>query len=33
MALDLIEAQGAVDWTFSWHRRKRSSDADGAGKP
>ena len=33
MALDLIEAQGAGDWTFSWHRRKRNSDADGAGKP
>lgn len=33
MALGLIEEQGAGDWTFSWHRRKRNSDADGAGKP
>jgi len=33
MALDLIEEQGAGDWTFSWHRRKRNNDADGAGKP
>ena len=26
-------AQGVGDWTLSWHRRKRNSDADGAGKP
>ena len=33
MALDVDEAQGVGDWTLSWHRRKRNSDADGAGKP
>lgn len=33
MALALDEAQGVGDWTLSWHRRKRNSDADGAGKP
>jgi hypothetical protein len=25
--------QGAGDWWPSWHRKKRSSDADGADKP
>jgi hypothetical protein len=33
MVFDLDEEQGVGDWTFSWHRRKRNSDADGAGKP
>jgi hypothetical protein len=33
MALDVDEEQGVGDWTLNWHRRKRNSDADGAGKP
>jgi hypothetical protein len=33
IALGLDEAQGVGDWALSWHRRKRNSDADGAGKP
>ena len=33
MALDLDEAQGVGAWALSWHRRKRNSEADGAGKP
>lgn len=33
MNVGLDVRQGAGDWWPSWHRKKRSSDADGADKP
>lgn len=33
MRLGLDADLDAGDWATSWHRRNRSSDADGAGKP